>query len=695
MQEWEEAQRLEVEALQSLYPDDVVILSTVPSIVPSKAPLPSALSITILPEPLLDRTANNHAVLTMRLSYSPLAVPLLPPCVELQVVRGVTSEQLAVARRLVEAEKQRMWLEDVRHDGIMVSLCGVLQEWLRGHNVENVSFHEQMKRREQQEEEERERERLEREKRAAREERERRERLAMEIEQANRRMERAMHEEKRLRQQQQHGAAHTKAIPSQAVSPLPATQTVKRSSSEEKKEQPRAPAESNVREVKVKLAQARAQEKKLLQRERNAQRSGKEHRTHAKDNDVSTSNPAQWAEDKEGGSEDESDDGEEEEEEGEEESSSSSEDEKEEDGADEQEDVDALFPSSFNLSGSLSFFDQKKRNERELLAELDNRGARRSSVVSSSSSEEEDESEDDSESVVGHRGTPKHPKRRLLHTSPGKLKPLTSSTGAASDQPALAVSLSRYRSDFEELQLLGKGGFGSVYKVRGRVDKLLYAVKRIKLKRRGAEENRRIVREVSTIGMLHHSYIVRYYQAWIEEEDERERGKAGDEWRLEDEQEAGSDWLSSSNHTSSYLRELDDDEDGPDEKEGRSSRRNSDKSNRPSQCLYIQMEYCQSQHHIHRLNLLAVVSSFISRATHLRCLRRSEQDAEGCDSGPAVRAQYGDVLAAVPSDPRGRRVLAQQGRRAQRPQARQHLHRSATHQPHTARLHRVDRAVLT
>ncbi len=595
---------MEVEALQSLYPDDVVAVSTTPSLVSSKPPLPSVLTITILPEPLLDRIANNHAVLAMQLSYPPLAVPLLPPSIELKAVRGVNSELLGVARQLVETEKQRMWLEDVRHDGIMVSLCGLLQEWLRGHNVENVSFHEQMKRREQHEEEERERERLEREMRAEREEKERRERLAVEIEQANRRMERAMHEEKRLRQQQQqHGAAQTKATPSQVLSPLPATHTVKRSSSEEKKEQPQPSADMNVREVKVKLAQARQQEKKLLQRERNKQRSGKEHRTHMKDDDVSTSNPPQWAEDKEGGSEDESEDDEDE-------SGSGESDEKEGSEADEQEDVDALFPSSFNLSGSLSFFDQKKRNERELLAELDNRGKRRSSVESDSSSEEEeDDSEDESQSADGHRGTPKPRKRTLLHTSPNKLRALSHSANVANELPVLTVSLSRYRNDFDELQLLGKGGFGSVYKVRGRVDKLLYAVKKIKLKRRGAEENRRIVREVSTIGMLHHSYIVRYYQAWIEEEDERERSRAGDEWRLEDEQEAGSDWLSSSNPTSSYLREFDDDEEEEEEKGGRSSRRNSDKSNRPSQCLYIQMEYCQHAAHQPPLSSLLAVCS--------------------------------------------------------------------------------------
>ena len=608
LQELEEAQRLEVEALQSIYLDDVSVLSTIPSIVQSKPPLPSILSITVLPEPLLDRAANNHAVLSVLLSYAPLAVPPSPPSIELQAVRGVNSELLENVRQRFESQKQRLWAEDVRHDGIMVSLCGLLQDWLREHNVENVSFYEEMRRREQREEEEREKERRDLELRAEREERERKERLALDIEHANRRKERAMHEEKRLRHQQQlHGATHTKANISPVVSPLPAPQTVKRTSSEEKKEHPHergaaaerisplsslSPplADINARQLKAKIAKARQQEKKMLQKERDRQRSGKQHRTHIDDDDdAPQSNPVQQPADGESDEDEESD-------------SEEDDDEKEGSNDDEQEDVEALFPSSFNLSGSLSFFDQKKKNERDLLAELDNRGRKKGVMMSDSSSDDEDGADEDgdvrvsaSDDEASDRDTAARHKRRPSQTSPSKLKLLSSSNPAANDIPALTVSLSRYRNDFEELQLLGKGGFGAVYKVRNRVDKLLYAVKKIRLRRRGAEENRRIIREVSTIGMLHHSYIVRYYQAWIEAEEEGDSGEGGDAWRVEDDNEAGSDWLSSSYNTSSYLREVDEDEQEDEAKEGRSSRRTSDRSNRPSQCLYIQMQYCPNK----------------------------------------------------------------------------------------------------
>ncbi len=77
-------------------------------------------------------------------------------------------------------------------------------------------------------------------------------------------------------------------------------------------------------------------------------------------------------------------------------------------------------------------------------------------------------------------------------------------------------SLSRYKSDFEEIQFLGKGAFGAVIKVRNKIDNRYYAVKRIKLDRRNSEENQKILREVTTLSRLHHDRIIRYYQAWIE-----------------------------------------------------------------------------------------------------------------------------------------------------------------------------------
>ena len=83
-------------------------------------------------------------------------------------------------------------------------------------------------------------------------------------------------------------------------------------------------------------------------------------------------------------------------------------------------------------------------------------------------------------------------------------------------------SFSRYAADFEEIVSLGKGGFGQVFKVRNRIDNRFYAIKRIALNPKNVASNRKTLREVTTLSRLYHERIVRYYQAWIEEEDEKE-----------------------------------------------------------------------------------------------------------------------------------------------------------------------------
>ena len=93
--------------------------------------------------------------------------------------------------------------------------------------------------------------------------------------------------------------------------------------------------------------------------------------------------------------------------------------------------------------------------------------------------------------------------------------------------PVLSV-VSRFHQDFEQLQYLGSGAFGDVWKVRNRLDGMFYAIKKVRIGRfndsRTAEElvanNKvvnRILREVTTLGRIHSPYVLRYHQAWIEE----------------------------------------------------------------------------------------------------------------------------------------------------------------------------------
>ncbi|XP_041106770.1 interferon-induced, double-stranded RNA-activated protein kinase-like isoform X2 [Polyodon spathula] len=64
--------------------------------------------------------------------------------------------------------------------------------------------------------------------------------------------------------------------------------------------------------------------------------------------------------------------------------------------------------------------------------------------------------------------------------------------------------------EFDEITSIGKGGFGSVYKARNKLDKNFYAVKRVKYEKKAE-------REVAVLARLEHENIVRYCTAWREE----------------------------------------------------------------------------------------------------------------------------------------------------------------------------------
>ncbi|CAG2115044.1 unnamed protein product [Medioppia subpectinata] len=74
---------------------------------------------------------------------------------------------------------------------------------------------------------------------------------------------------------------------------------------------------------------------------------------------------------------------------------------------------------------------------------------------------------------------------------------------------------SRYESDFEPIQVLGRGGFGLVFEAKHIIDESHYAVKRIYLPVR-KEQREKVMREVRALSKLDHSGIVRYYNAWVE-----------------------------------------------------------------------------------------------------------------------------------------------------------------------------------
>ncbi|CAI6247400.1 unnamed protein product [Periconia digitata] len=82
----------------------------------------------------------------------------------------------------------------------------------------------------------------------------------------------------------------------------------------------------------------------------------------------------------------------------------------------------------------------------------------------------------------------------------------------------------RYERDFSEIEMVGKGGYGKVYKVKHNLDNSFYAVKRItvshtrmhNISKRGAQEIESLLEEVRSLARLEHGNIVRYHNAWLE-----------------------------------------------------------------------------------------------------------------------------------------------------------------------------------
>ncbi|XP_020600739.1 eukaryotic translation initiation factor 2-alpha kinase 1-like [Orbicella faveolata] len=75
---------------------------------------------------------------------------------------------------------------------------------------------------------------------------------------------------------------------------------------------------------------------------------------------------------------------------------------------------------------------------------------------------------------------------------------------------------SRYKEEFVEIIRLGKGGFGSVFKVKNKLDGREYAVKKVPLKETDPDLCLKVLREVKVLANLSHSNVVGYHAAWLE-----------------------------------------------------------------------------------------------------------------------------------------------------------------------------------
>lgn len=97
--------------------------------------------------------------------------------------------------------------------------------------------------------------------------------------------------------------------------------------------------------------------------------------------------------------------------------------------------------------------------------------------------------------------------RELRHVYIDMIEQLLVSFGIQ-DNSTLQLQ-SRYASEFTQLDEIGGGGFGIVYRAVNNLDHHAYAIKKI-------HEGERHVEEIRVLSQLCHPHVVRYHTAWME-----------------------------------------------------------------------------------------------------------------------------------------------------------------------------------
>lgn len=98
-------------------------------------------------------------------------------------------------------------------------------------------------------------------------------------------------------------------------------------------------------------------------------------------------------------------------------------------------------------------------------------------------------------------------------------------------EPTISHTMSGfdYKRYFEEEIRIGRGGGGSVYKARNKIDGGLYAIKKIKLEGKKQHYIRSLLKEVVLLSRLQHQNVVRYHNAWFEDDNSEDSDSSSEE----------------------------------------------------------------------------------------------------------------------------------------------------------------------
>ena len=78
------------------------------------------------------------------------------------------------------------------------------------------------------------------------------------------------------------------------------------------------------------------------------------------------------------------------------------------------------------------------------------------------------------------------------------------------------ITLPRYYNEYKEIEKIGSGGFGQVFKSLYYLDKKIYAIKKVLVSPEKIKNLNNIISEITILSRLQHHNIVRYYTSWAE-----------------------------------------------------------------------------------------------------------------------------------------------------------------------------------